>query len=100
MSINPHSSFACIERRRVRYTGRVQGVGFRASAKAIASGRPLVGFVRNEPDGSVLLEVRGTATDAHAYLADVRVRLSRFIRGEDESSLPLQHGESAFEITG
>jgi acylphosphatase len=100
VTTDPHSSFACLERRRVRYTGRVQGVGFRASTNAIATGRPLVGFVRNEPDGSVLLEVQGTATDVEAFLADVRLRLARFIRGEDESTLPLQHGESSFEITG
>jgi acylphosphatase len=39
--------------RRVRVTGRVQGVGFRAWTDAEARRRGLRGWVRNEPDGSV-----------------------------------------------
>lgn len=37
----------------VRITGRVQGVGYRAWARAEAEGLGLAGWVRNEPDGSV-----------------------------------------------
>ena len=43
-------------RYRVRYVGHVQGVGFRMTTLALARGLPLHGFVRNEPDGSVLGE--------------------------------------------
>lgn len=96
MSSEP--AFACVERRRVVYSGRVQGVGFRASAQALARRHPIVGFVRNEADGTVLLEAQGTATDLEAFLSEMRLALSRFIRGEDGSSIQLQHGESAFEI--
>jgi len=37
----------------VRITGRVQGVGFRASAHARARSLGIGGFARNRPDGSV-----------------------------------------------
>lgn len=42
-----------------RYRGRVQGVGFRATVLYHADGLNVNGFVRNEPDGCVLLDVDG-----------------------------------------
>lgn len=47
----------------IRVTGRVQGVFYRASARAEAERLGLNGFVRNEPDGSVYAEAEGE-TDA------------------------------------
>lgn len=46
-------------RRRVRVSGRVQGVYYRASTREQARARGLVGWVRNLPDRSVELEVEG-----------------------------------------
>jgi acylphosphatase len=43
----------------IRVTGRVQGVFYRASARAEAERLGLRGFVRNEPDGSVYAEAEG-----------------------------------------
>jgi acylphosphatase len=43
----------------IRVIGRVQGVFFRASARAEAERLGLCGFVRNEPDGSVYAEAEG-----------------------------------------
>ena len=40
-------------------TGRVQGVYYRATAKQMADILGLKGFVRNETDGSVYIEVEG-----------------------------------------
>lgn len=40
--------------------GRVQGVGFRATARHHAKKLGLVGTVRNMPDGSVEIRARGT----------------------------------------
>jgi acylphosphatase len=40
-------------------TGKVQGVFYRASTREVASRMKLKGFVRNEPDGAVYIEVEG-----------------------------------------
>ncbi len=39
--------------------GKVQGVWFRASTRKIAEELNLHGFVKNEPDGSVYIELTG-----------------------------------------
>lgn len=44
---------------RFRATGRVQGVSFRAFTARAAQRLRLDGWVRNEPDGSVIGEARG-----------------------------------------
>ncbi len=39
--------------------GRVQGVGFRWSVQRKATETGLTGYVKNQPDGSVLIRVEG-----------------------------------------
>ena len=46
-------------RRRFRFHGRVQGVGFRYEARLIAGELSLTGWVRNESDGTVTAEAQG-----------------------------------------
>ncbi len=85
----------------MRYSGRVQGVGFRATARSVAGGFAVTGWVRNEPDGSVLLEVQGAAQHVEAFLTELRAEMGGNIRGEDRSSLPdvTPHGgESGFVV--
>lgn len=53
----------------IRVTGRVQGVWFRASTRDEAQRLGLTGFVRNEPDGTVYIEVTGTEKQINRLLA-------------------------------
>ncbi len=48
-----------IRRVRIRLVGQVQGVGLRYHTWKVASALGLTGWARNEPDGSVLLELQG-----------------------------------------
>ena len=49
-------------RRRYSIEGQVQGVGFRYRARYAAQSLDLTGWVENEDDGSVTLEVQGDPT--------------------------------------
>lgn len=60
------------ERRRVHYSGRVQGVGFRLTARRLARGFAVAGHVRNLPDGRVELVADGEPTVLDAFLNAVR----------------------------
>lgn len=61
-------------RLRLIYHGRVQGVGFRATAYDIASEYRVAGYVRNLPDGTVELVAEGSVSDVEAFLAAVQSR--------------------------
>lgn len=58
--------------KRVIYEGRVQGVGFRYSAKELARGFDVLGTVRNQPDGSVELIIAGETAEVGEFLRDLR----------------------------
>ena len=70
--------------RMVYYTGKVQGVGFRATAVDIAKDYPVTGWVKNLPDGRVQLLVEGpedAVTGPFQYVLDRRHALSLFLLG-------------------
>ena len=70
-------------RRKLRYTGKVQAVGFRYTAQSWARQRGVTGWVTNLVDGDVMLEVQGTPEQVEGFMADVAaesVREGAFIR--------------------
>ena len=69
-----------IERRRVIYEGRVQGVGFRMTARRLASGFPVSGYVRNLADGRVELVVEGEPATLAAFLDAIHREFGDMIR--------------------
>lgn len=86
--------------KRIRYTfaGSVQGVGFRFTAYRTARLLGLTGWVRNEFDGSVTMEVQGRKHDISDMLETIEQ--SAYIRISDLNSkeLPLDREEKSFEI--
>jgi acylphosphatase len=56
-----------MRRLRLHFVGEVQGVGFRWTAHRVANELGLVGWVRNEPDGSVSMELQGPSHDLAVY---------------------------------
>ena len=57
---------------RVRITGRVQGVSFRAWVRAEADRRGLRGWVRNEADGAVAALLAGPPVAVQEMVGELR----------------------------
>ena len=79
-----------IHRVRVRYEGRVQGVGFRANVYDIATGLPVTGQVRNLRDGSVELVAEGEKTVLDQFCDLIRQRMDRNIIDENAAWTKIQ----------
>ncbi len=56
----------------VTYKGRVQGVGFRFNAEQVALGCGVLGWVRNEHNGDVMLVAEGPEAKLTAMLEGIR----------------------------
>lgn len=69
--------------RRFLFSGKVQGVGFRYTAKELAEKYPVCGYVRNLPDGRVELVVQGRQEDVDGLVTDIRRYMGRYIREVD-----------------
>ena len=82
----------------VRYEGRVQGVGFRFNAIKQSAGLNVNGFVRNEPDGSVLMDVEGSSADLKNLLARVETVMKENIEATDVTEQPLAGKSGGFNI--
>jgi acylphosphatase len=65
--------------KRVLYSGRVQGVGFRYTTQGLAAGYAVVGYVRNLAGGEVELVAEGEADVVAAFLAAVTERMADYI---------------------
>lgn len=85
-------------RRRYRFSGHVQFVGFRYEAKMTADQLNLTGWAQNQGDGTVLVELEGEEARIDEFLR-VMQEVPRFeiaeIRAED---LPLSGAEPSFEV--
>ena len=57
-----------MERIRLRIIGRVQGVGYRHFIRSRARSLELCGWVRNEDDGSVVVEAEGLKASLDALV--------------------------------
>ncbi len=87
-----------LQRRKIHYSGWVQGVGFRYTTRRLATRFPVTGFVRNLSDGRVELVVEGLLADVDRFLSAVRDEFDAQIRDIEECSPPATGEFSTFEI--
>ena len=69
-----------LQRRIVRFSGAVQGVGFRYTARRASDAFQVTGYVRNLPDGRVEMVVEGAPGQIDAFVAAVQDRMGHYIR--------------------
>jgi acylphosphatase len=83
----------------VHYSGRVQGVGFRYTARTVAAGFDITGTIRNLPDGRVELVAEGESAELDAFRAAILdAGLAGFIRDEQISWMEATNEFRGFEI--
>ncbi len=87
-----------IERREVHYSGRVQGVGFRYTARSIAQSYPVTGYVQNLADGRVELVVEGEVESISALLRAISTEMGRNIRDVRETTEPATGQFKGFDV--
>ncbi|MCR4875761.1 MAG: acylphosphatase [Clostridiales bacterium] len=83
-------------RRRIVFSGYVQGVGFRWRACKAAELYGCTGWVRNDWDGTVTMEIQGTEEQIDAVI--LAIERGRYVRIEnmDSRTLPVDRNESGF----
>ena len=83
-------------RRHIVFRGWVQGVGFRYRARHAASLYGCTGWVRNEWDGSVTMEIQGTEAQIDSVI--LAIEAGRIVRIENMRSeqIPLLEDEKGF----
>ena len=85
-------------RRRLDFRGRVQGVGFRYKAKYLAKSMGLTGWVRNEMDGTVTLEIQGRPQLVDKLLQGLNHDSFIEIDWVDGKDIPVEEEEKSFKV--
>lgn len=84
-------------RKRIRFYGRVQGVGFRYRAKYLAQSLGLVGWGKNEWDGTVSMEIQGREAQIDRLLRGINQGQFIQIDWIDTEEIPTEQ-ESGFRV--
>ncbi|MCC6126315.1 MAG: acylphosphatase [Pirellulales bacterium] len=87
-----------LQQREFFFSGRVQGVGFRYTARSLAAGFKVAGFVRNLPDGRVQLVAEGAVEEIDRFSAALQKELGQYILIRTETVRPASGKFTDFEI--
>jgi acylphosphatase len=77
----------------VRYSGQVQGVGFRYTCHSLAKRFAVGGYVRNLPNGEVEVLAEGEEREVQGFLDAISAQMAGYIERqtvEDKSPQGLQ----------
>lgn len=84
-------------RKHMVFYGKVQGVGFRYTAKRLAQSLGLTGWVRNESDGTVVMEIQGRVHLIYKLMEGLNRNLFISIEWIDTKDIPVKE-ESCFNV--
>lgn len=96
MSGRPDDS--TVVRRALHFAGSVQGVGFRWRAVHAANAVGATGWVRNDFDGGVSMEIQGTEAQIEQVLLAVERGTYIMIEAMTATSIPAVKGERQFTV--
>ena len=90
-----------VRRLRLRFRGQVQGVGFRWNAERVANSLGLLGWVKNEWDGSVSMELQGTDDQISQFFGLFNQQYRRYpidYRIAQKDEIPPRDDEPGFVV--
>ena len=83
-------------RRHITFYGWVQGVGFRYRARHAAELYGCTGWVRNEWDGSVTMEIQGAEENIDRVILAIEAWRYVKIENMDSRTIPVEPDERGF----
>jgi len=83
----------------VVFSGTVQGVGFRYTARSISRRYHVTGFVRNLPDGRVELVAEGQRKEVLNFIAGIERQMEEYISSAEKTLSKAQNEYASFIIT-
>jgi len=87
-----------VERREIHFSGRVQGVGFRYTARTLADSYDVTGYVRNLSGGRVQLVIEGEARELDRFLKAVQQEMQGNISDTQVDTQPASGEFDDFRI--
>ncbi len=85
-------------RRHIVFRGWVQGVGFRYRAIRAAELYGCTGWVRNDWDGSVTMEIQGSEESIDQVILAIERGTYVQIESMESRTLPVDENESSFRV--
>ena len=85
-------------RRHIIFYGDVQGVGFRFRAYHAATMYGCTGWVRNEYDGSVIMEIQGEEAQIDRVIMAIDRGTYVQIENMDIRNIEVRNGETGFRV--
>ena len=86
------------KRKHICFHGSVQGVGFRYTAVYAAQAAGATGWVRNESDGTVTMEIQGTEEQIDYVIQSLDQSPYIQIRSMDVKTVPVQEDDREFYV--
>ena len=87
-------------RKHIEFKGRVQGVGFRYRAKHAADMYGATGWVINNPDGTVTMELQGTEEQIDNVIMAIENGFYIRVDSKDITDVPVIEVEKIFHNKG
>ena len=85
-------------RKRIKFYGRVQGVGFRYRAEKSASLYDIYGWIKNNDNGSVEMEAQGKEENIDKIIDLIKKGNFIEVNAMEEKKIPLRDDEYGFTI--
>lgn len=82
----------------MRFFGQVQGVGFRYTAYNAAFSEGATGWVKNEWDGTVLMQIQGNLGQIAKVLKKIEDEIFIEIDRIEKKLIPVQDAEKRFSV--